>query len=149
MKQKDKFRCAEKYLYDYMKNIACLKILRDDLQIKRRGSDVKAQNYQGTFGFTGEPSNPVYAHVVSIETLEERIKHLERWTQPITQMIADLNNKYALSGSKNTDILDVLNLMYLGGNVPQKVMEELKITRRTFTRRRHELVRIAIDYLGL
>ena len=149
MKQKDRFRCAEKYLYEYMKNVACLKVLRDDLQIKRAGSDVKAQNYQSPFGFTGEPSNPVYTHVVSIETLEERIKQLERWTKPIAQMIADLNNQYALSGSKNADLVQILELMYFGSNRPEVVIDKLQIARRTFTRRRHELVHLTVDYLGL
>lgn len=149
MKQKDKFRYAEKCLYGFKKNLACLEILKGDLKIKRTGTDVHAQNYQAVFNSSGEPSNPVYSHVVSIETLEERIKVLERWTKPIAQMIADLNNQYVLSGSRNADILQILNLMYFGENVPKKVMDELKITRRTFTRRRQELVRITISYLGL
>ena len=149
MKQKDKFRYAEKWLYGYMKNMACLEILRGDLELKLSGSDVHAQNYQTPFGFSGEPSSPVHSYIVSIETLEARIKHLERWTKPITKLIADLNNPYTLSGSKNTDLLQILNLMYFGENPPKEVMTELKIPDRTFTRRRRELVRIAIDYLGL
>ena len=132
-----------------MKNMACLEILRGDLELKLSGSDVHAQNYQNPFGSSREPSSPVYSYFVSIETLESRIKHLERWTKPITKLIADLNNPYTLSGSKNADLLQILNLMYLGENPPKEVMSELKIPDRTFTRRRRELVRIAIDYLGL
>ena len=149
MKQKDKFRYAEKCLYNYKPNLACLEVLRGDLQIKRSGSDVHAQNYQSTFGFSGEPSSPVYSHVVSIETLEEKIRHIERWTNPITKLIADLNNPYTLAGSKNIDLLHLLNFMYFGENTPKEVMNELKISNRTFTRRRKELVNITIDYLGL
>ena len=149
MKQKDKFRYAEKWLYEYMKNMACLEILRGDLELKLSGSDVHAQNYQNPFGFSGEPSSPVHSYLMSIETLETRIKHLERWTNPITKLVADLNNPYTLSGSKNTDLLKILNFMYFGENPPKQVMSELKISDRTFTRRRRELVRIAIDYLGL
>ena len=149
MKQKDKFRYAEKWLYGYMKNMACLEILRGDLAVKLSGSDVHAQSYQSPFGFSGEPSSPVHSYFVSIEALEFRISHLERWTKPITKLQADLNNPYTLSGSKNTDLLQILNLMYFGENSPKKVMTELKISDRTFTRRRRELVRIAIDYLGL
>ncbi len=129
--------------------MACLEILSGDLQIKRSGSDVHAQSYQNPFSFSGEPSSPVHSYVVSIEILESRIRHLERWTKPITKLIADLNSPYALSGSKNTDLLQILNLMYFGENPPKEVMNELKIPDRTFTRRRRELVRIAIDYLGL
>ena len=149
LKQKDRFRYAEKWLYGYTKNMACLEILRRDLQVKRSGSDVHAQNYQSPYGFSGEPSSPVYSYLVSIETLEERIKYLERWTSPITKLIADLKGPYTLSGSKNTDLLQILTLMYFGENPPKQVMVELRIPDRTFTRRRRELVRIVIDYLGL
>lgn len=149
MKQKDKFRYAEKWLYGYMKNIACLETLKGDLQLKQSGSDVHAQNYQNPFGHSGEPSSPVHSYYVSIETLKERIKYLERWTEPIGKLLSDLNSPYTLSGSKNADLLQILKLMYFGENQPKKVMTELKIPKRTFTRRREELVKIAIDYLGL
>lgn len=149
MKQKDRFRYAEKWLYGYMKNMACLEILMEDLQVKLSGSDVHAQSYQSPFGGSGEPSSPVHSYFVNIETLQERIKYLERWTAPITRLIADLNSSYTLSGSKNVDLLHILNLMYFGENQPKEIMIELKIPKRTFTRRRRELVRIAIDYLGL
>ena len=132
-----------------MKNMACLEILRGDLQVQKAGNDVHAQNYQNQFCFSGEPSSPVHSYFVSIETLEERIKYLERWTAPISKMIADLNNPYTLSSSKNTDLLQILNFMYFGDNSPHEVMIELNITKRTFFRRRYELVCIAIDYLGL
>ena len=149
LKQKDRFRYAEKWLYGYKKNIACLEILRGDLQIKESGSDVHAQNYQSQFGVSGEPSSPVHSYLVSIETLRERIRYLERWTIPITKLIADLNSPYTLTGSRNVDLLQVLNFMYFGENPPKEVMNKLKIPDRTFTRRRRELVRVAIDYLGL
>ncbi len=139
MKQKDKFRYAEKCLYNYKPNLACLEVLRGDLQIKRSGSDVHAQNYQSTFGFSGEPSSPVYSHVVSIETLEERIKYLERLTNPISKLINDLND----------DFLQILKLMYFEDNTQKKVMIELNIPKRTFLRRREKLVNLAIIYLGL
>ena len=129
--------------------MACLDTLRGDLQVYRAGSDVHAQSYNKPFGFSGEPSSPVHSYVVSLETLEERIKYLERWTKPISRLINDLNSSYSLTGSRNTDLLQILKLMYLGETPPKKVMNELKLPRRTFTRRRQELVRITIDYLGL
>ena len=149
LKQKDRFRYAEKWLYGYTKNLACLDTLRGDLQIYRAGSDVHAQNYGNPLGFSGEPSSPVHAYVVSMETLEERIKYLERWTAPITRLINDLNGTYSLTGSKNTDLLQILKLMYIGENPPKQIKDELKISDRTFTRRRRDLVKVAIGYLGL
>ena len=139
MKQKDKFRYAEKCLYNYKPNLACLEVLRGDLQIKRSGSDVHAQNYQSVFGFSGEPSSPVYSHVVSIETLEERIKYLERLTNPISKLINDLTD----------DFLQILKLMYFEDNTQKKVMIKLNIPRSTFIRKRYKLVSLTINYLGL
>ena len=149
MKEKDKFRYAEKCLYGYVKNQACLKILRDDLKIKRAGNDVHAQNYEKILDFTGEPSSPVHSYVVSIETLELRIQLLERRTKPITKLKEDLNGTEILEGSKKTDLLQILQLMYFGENQPKQVMAELKLSRRTFARRRNMLVRLTIEYLGL
>ena len=145
MKEKDKFRYAEKCLYGYMKNMACLKILRDDLKIQREGNDVHAQNYERTLDFTGEPSSPVHSYVVSLETLETRIKYLERLTKPITKLVEDLDG----DSPKKADMKKILELMYFRENQPKQVMAKLKLSRRTFARRRDMLVRLTIDYLGL
>ena len=145
MKEKDKFRYAEKCLYGYKRNIACLKILREDLKIQRAGNDVHAQNYERTLDFTGEPSSPVHSYVVGIETLESRIQLLERRTKPITKLMEYLNG----DNPKKADMKQILELMYFRGNQPKQVIEELKMPKRTFTRRREALVRLAIDYLGL
>ena len=145
MREKDKFRYAEKCLYGYKRNIACLKILREDLKIQRAGNDVHAQNYERTLDFTGEPSSPVHSYVVGIETLESRIQLLERRTKPITKLMEYLNG----DNPKKADMKQILELMYFRGNQPKQVIEELKMPKRTFTRRREALVRLAIDYLGL
>ena len=145
MKEKDKFRYAERCLYGYMKNMACLKILREDLKIQRAGNDVHAQNYERTLDFTGEPSSPVHSYVVGIETLESRIQLLERRTKPITKLMEYLNG----DNPKKADMKQILELMYFRGNQPKQVMTELKVSRRTFARRRNMLVRLIIDYLGL
>ena len=149
MKQKDKFRYAEKCLYEYKRNLACLEVLREDLRVERAGTDVHAQNYQLMFNFTGEPSNPVQARLLKIETLEERIRKLERWTKPITLLMNDLNSPDSLDSSHNKELYEVLRLMYLGKNQPDVIIDELRIARRTLARRRRELVLTAINYLGL
>ena len=149
MKEKDKFRYAEKCLYDYKRNMACLKVLKDDLRVEEAGTDVHAQNYQYTFGFTGEPSNPVEARQIKIESIQKRIKVLERYTEPITELIKDLTSPNVLNGSNNAAMMDVLRLLYFGGNTPDAIIEELNIARRTFFRLRRSLVCIAIMYLAL
>lgn len=149
MKEKDKFRYAEKCLYDYKRNMACLKVLRDDLRVEEAGTDVHAQNYQYSFGFTGEPSNPVESRQIKIDNLHERIRTLERYTEPITMLIGDLTSSNVLNGSNNEALMDILQLMYFGGNTPEAIMEELKISRRTFYSRRRSLVSVTIVYLAL
>ena len=149
MKQKDKFRYAEKCLYEYKRNMACLEILREDLRIERAGSDVHVQNYQYTIDFNCIHSNPVQARMIKIEQLEERIRKLERWTKPITQLEKDLTSAESLDTSRNKELYEVMKLMYFGKNPPDAIIEELKIARRTFYNRRRELVYTAISYLAL
>ena len=149
MKERDKFRYAEKCLYEYKRNIACLNVLREDLRVEEAGTDVHAQNYQYTFNFTGEPSNPVEARQLKIERLRERIQLLERYTKPITELINDLTSPEVLNGSNNAALMEILKLLYFGSNTPDAVIEELKISRRTFFTRRRQLVYVAIGYLAL
>ena len=149
MKERDKFRYAEKCLYEYKRNLACLNVLREDLRVEEAGTDVHAQNYQYTFNFTGEPSNPVEARQLKIERLRERIQLLERYTKPITELINDLTSPEVLNGSNNAALMEILKLLYFGSNTPDAVIEELKISRRTFFTRRRQLVYVAIGYLAL
>lgn len=149
MKQKDKFRFAEKCLYEYKKNIACLDILRDDLKVEKSGTAVHAQNYQLSFNFTGEPSDPVQARLLKIGALEDKIRRLERYTKPITQLIKDLDTSEALDESDNKILLEILRFMYFAKNKPKIIREKLILSERTFSIRRCELVRLAGDYLCL
>ena len=141
MNQRNEFRRAEKYLYDYKRNKAGLNVLREDLRVAQAGLDVHAQNYQFTFNFTGEVSNPVHNRV-------EKIESLERITMPITQLIEDLTAPEVLEYSDNKVLMDILRLMYFGKNPPDAVIDELKIARTTFFKRRYELVNMAISYLA-
>lgn len=149
MKDKTSFRYAEKCLYEYKRNMAGLKVLRDDLRVLEASTDVHAQNYQYSPGFTGEPSNPVEARQMKIDKLHERIQRLERYTAPITELIKDLSSPDALNGSNNTALLEVLRLLYFGGNTLDAIAGEMKITRRTLSRIRHELICVVIGYLAL
>ena len=149
IQEKNNFRSAEKWLYGYKRNLAGLKILREDLRVAQAGLDVHVQNYQYTFSATGEVSSPVHARVEKIESLEGRIRWLERYTKPITQLIEDLTAPEVLEYSENKALMDILRLMYFGKNPPDVIIEELKIARRTFFKRRRELVNMAISYLAL
>ena len=149
MKQKDNFRYAEKCLYEYKRNVAGLRVLREDLRSANACLDVRAQNYQYTFSFTGEVSNPVQSRLVKIEGIEERIRKLERITKPITQLIDDLTAPEVLEYSNNKGLMDIMKLLYFGKNPPESVIEELKIAKRTFYRQRRELVNMAVSYLAL
>ena len=148
MKERDKFRYAEKCLYEYKRNVAGLKVLREDLRVLQAGLDVHAQSYQLTFGFEGEVSNPVHARLVKIENVEERIRKLERVVQPIKQLIEDITAPEVLDYSDNKGLVEILRLVYFGRNPIDAVIEELKIARRTFFKRRRELVNMTVSYLA-
>ncbi len=147
MSEKNNFRHAEKCLYEYKRNLACIDILKEDLRVLKATTDVNAQNYDKPFTKNNSPSDPVAQHLIKLEQIEVRIKLLERWTKPIERLIADLSSD-VLDGSKKKGLLQVLKLFYFGNNVPDPVMEELNISRRAFFRKRRELVLMAIDYLG-
>ena len=149
MKERDKFRYAEKCLYEYKRNVAGLRVLREDLRVMKSGLDVHAQSYQMTIGFEGEVSNPVHARVVRIEGVEERIRKLERVVEPIKQLVEDITAPEVLDYSENKGLIEILRLVYFGRNPIEAVIEELKITRRTFFRQRRELVNMTISYLAL
>ncbi|MBQ4468666.1 MAG: DUF1492 domain-containing protein [Synergistaceae bacterium] len=149
MKKSDKFRFAEKCLYGYKKNLACLEILQGDLAVVRAGVDVKAQSYQLMISFSGEPSDPVSSRLIKIESIEDRISKLERITKPITKLISDLNGEEILNGSRNKDLMQILRLLYFGNNTPEAIMQELNIAKTTYFKRRQELVFTTIDYMGL
>lgn len=149
MRERDKFRYAERCLYDYKRNVAGLKVLREDLRVMRSGLDVQAQNYQYKLEFTGTVSDPVQARLLKIETIEERIRQLERYTLPIGQLIEDITAPEVLEYSENKSLMGILRLLYFGKNPPDAVMEELKLGRRTFYRQRRELVNMTASYLAL
>jgi len=148
MQENNKFRRAEKYLYEYKRNLAAIEILTEDLRVERASCDVHAQNYQLAFGFNSEPSNPPEARVVKLESLENKITMLERYTKPITHLIDDLSTSDNLQGSDNKLLLDILKLLYFGKNTVEAILDELCIARRTFSRKRRDLVLMAAQYLA-
>jgi len=151
MKANNVFRLTEKLLFSYHDNLARLETLREDLRVLRAGGDVHAQSYQLTFSFGNTPSDPVAAHIEKILTLENKIKHLERCTSPITRLIQEIK-KCVGKSSKYAPVRDyeiLLDSFYFGGYTLYDVAEETKRSRRTLSSRRKKLVQKAADYLGL
>ena len=147
-KRLDTFRYAERCLYEYKRNMAGLEILRDDLRTIQAGTDVHAQNYQNALDFTGDPSDPVQTRMMRIEKLEERIRLLERFTQPVTRLVEDLTAPYVLDDSKKAEMYSLMELYYFGQNSIASVMEALHISRKNVYNRRRELVNMAMGYMG-
>ena len=129
-KRLDTFRYAERCLYEYKRNMAGLEILRDDLRTIQAGTDVRAQNYQNSLDFTGDPSDPVQTRMMRIEKLEERIRLLERFTQPVTRLVEDLTAPYVHEGSAKAEMYALMELYYFGQNSITSVMTELHMSRR-------------------
>lgn len=142
------FRHAEKCLYEYKRNLACLEVLKQDLQVLKTSDDVHAQNYEVPFNKNSQPSNPVASRVEKIEAIERRIKQVERWTKPVERLEKDLNSSEVLENSHNKEMLQILKLFYFNSNAVDLVMRQLHLSRSPFFRKRKKLVLMAIDYLG-
>lgn len=142
------FRFAERCLYDYKANVARLEVLRTDLRVLDAISSVKVQNYDGTPG-SGYPSDSVSERLQRIERVEENILHLERRTLPIRRLYDDLRENYVLADSPKMILRGVLELFYFGENTREATAEELGLSRASFFRKKEELVRLSIRYLGL
>ena len=142
------YRYAEKCLYDYRRNVACLEILRDDLRVEKAGTDVHAQSYQSVLDFGGDPSNPVQARMMRIEKLEERIRILERLTRPITRLIQDLTAPYVREGSVKAEMYSLMELYYFGQNTVEIVLSELHIGKHGMYNLRRDLVKLLMRYMG-
>ena len=142
------FRFAERCLYDYLENVARLEVLRTDLRVLDAASSVKVQNYDRTPG-SGYPSDSVSGRLQRIERVEENILHLERRTLPIRRLYDDLRENYVLADSPKMILRGILELFYFGENTREATAEELGLSRASFFRKKEELVRLSIRYLGL
>ena len=143
-----RFRFAERCLYDYKTNVAQLEVLRADLKVLDAASSVNGQTYDA-LPCLGYLRDAVSARLERIENLEEDIQYLERRTGPIRRLYDDLRAGYVLEGSPKTILRGILELFYLGENTWQATAEELGLSRASFFRKKEELVRLGIRYLGL
>ena len=142
------YRYAERCLFDFPDNKARLQSLQEMLEILEKGASVKAQNYDA-FLSGGGPSNPVAARVEHIEQLRDEVKRLEQKVNPIQRFVNDLKAHYVLNDSPKTDMLKIMQLYYFGRNALETVANELDLAMRTFYRKRQEIVKRAIYYMGL
>ena len=140
------FRFAEGCLYNYQENLARLERLRADLA---KLSSRTVTNYEAEGHAAGTHSDPVLKCVQQREALEGEIAGLERRTDPVTRLLADLESPNVLKGSPYAQIAKILRLYYFGKNSREQISNELKIGMRTIYEKRAELVKMAIRYLGL
>lgn len=138
------FKFAERCLYEYPENCARLERLRADV---KRASSAPVQNYSPS-NKHGTHSDPVWRFVMRVEAMEDQIETLSRRTGPITRMLADLEGANVLEGSPKAEMARVLRLLYFGKNDKKRVAEELNMSRPQLYRKREELVKLAIRYLG-
>lgn len=141
------FRFAERCLYDYKTNVARLEVLRADLRTLDALSSAKGQAYDA-LPCLGYLRDAVSARLERIENLEEDIRYLERRTEPIRRLYDDLRAGYVLEGSPKMILRGILELFYLGENTWQATAHELGLSRASFFRKKEDLVRLSICYLG-
>ena len=134
-------------MFHYLENLARIESLRDDLKMADMQSSLKTPNYGGYSPTMGYIDN-IPGRILKIDMLESLIIGLERWTKPITRLLNDLGSPYNVSPERQ-DLLGVLRIRYLYGNTWDKSVEYLKMSRKTFSERRTQLVELAIGYTGL
>ena len=89
------------------------------------------------------------SYVLRAGALEERIETLARRTDPITSLMADLESPDVLRDSPKAELARVARLWYFGKNSKEQIARTLHVTRPIVYKRREELVKMAIGYLGL
>ena len=68
---------------------------------------------------------------------------------PIRRLYDDLREDYVLADSPKMVLREILELFYLGENTWQATAHELGLSRASFFRKKEDLVRLSIRYLGL
>ena len=142
------YKDVEYSLYHYKARLAGLKAAHDELALLQESTDVHAQAYEMIGAPSGNTSNPVEQRILKLESIMMKIKLLQRWTAPITQMVNDLATD-SLQGSYNADLLNVLKLCYFGGNPVGSVAFKLNTTKRSIHRLKYKLVMLAKVYLSV
>ena len=143
-----RFEFAERWLYDYLENVARLDVLRSELKTMDAMSSASGQTYGGASG-ADYPSDAVSTRLERIERVEQDILHCERRTKPIERLLNDLESPDVLEGSPKVELLKILRLRYFGLNAWRRVQDAVGVGRSTFARRRRELVDMAGRYLAL
>ena len=145
-RDKNLFKYTEKCLYEYKQNIVKLDRLMADLSLLRLQGDVKAQSYDFTPSSPGSHSEPVFAFLVSVENLERKIKTLERITEPVKMLMAELDQNG--HGRRSSMWLTLLELYYFDNYSVQAVTRELHVSRSMFFELKNSLVKKAMSYFG-
>ena len=143
------FRFAEGCMYNFKSNLARLKILREKLSELDKSMSMHGQSYEPINNGGSNDNSPVAVRALKIASLEDEISSLSLRTTPIADLIKDLSSPEALAGSRNTELMQIMNLFYFGQNSADAVAYELNISRAKFYRQREQIVKLAIKYLGL
>jgi hypothetical protein len=141
------FRFAERCLYEYQENVARLATLRQKLAALDASTSAHVQSFEP--GHAASHGDPVAIRVLKRESLEEEISRLSRRTEPITRLMADLEAPYVLEGSPKYEMAKVARLYYFGKSGKGQTADKMSVSRSSLYRRRKELIRMTIFYLGL
>ena len=143
MIDRENYRRVEGYLRSYQKNTARLEQLRAELEEIQTGSDIHAQDYSGRLKAVAGGADPVGLYVQRVMSLEHRISVLERYTQPVSDLLEDLRNS---PDRASHNLLLILEQHYLAGVAVSRLLEVTGWNRSTFYSRRLSLVSLAVSY---
>ncbi len=143
MKQRDDWKRAEYLMYNYTKHLTLIELLSYEYQILNAAGDVKAQSYNEHYG--RHTRDPVAEYNDKLDKIMTRIAKLKMKVQPVTSLINELTNPYALDPELYASLHAVLIYIYFGHNTIGETAEYLKLSRSSIYRRKRHLVKMLIS----
>lgn len=147
MTDQEKYKKCERNLYNYIRNNHKLLEVRERYKELLKSSDVHAQKYESNILSHGQYSDPTGDYAEKCIRSENYIKYLEGKTCPVEKLKDDLQ-KYGHINN-NRILLKILIRIYFWHMGINDFCLHYRIARRTFYRRKNELVKKAMKYFGL
>lgn len=110
----------------------------------KQSTDVHAQSYREKYISLGNYSDPAGEYAEKCIKLERSIKYFEQKVNPVKILKRELQDVQYIG--KNGILYKILIKVFFWHMKPDDFCTEFKFARRTFYRRKNELVRIAMKY---
>lgn len=140
----EKYKRCERDLYNYIRNSYKLIALKERYNELIHDMDVHAQSYSENHMPPGNYSDPAGEYAEKCITIERQIKYFEQKIIPVELMKKDLQDFQHIG--HNGILYTILIRVFFWHMKANDFCLHFNIARRTFYRRKTELVRMAEKY---